>query len=159
VTTGGEHVNVYRAFPAGYEALRALEAANAAGPIDHALYELVKLRASQLNGCAFCIDMHHKDARAAGETEERLYLLPAWREVTVYSPPERAALALTEAVTLIARGGVPAEVETEARAQFDERTYAALLFTIATINAWNRIAIASHAPAGHYQPKPARGER
>ncbi len=150
----GEYVNVYRAFPAGYAALQALEAANAASSIDHALYELVKLRASQVNGCAYCIDMHYKDARAGGETEERLYLLPAWREVTVYSPPERAALALTEAVTLIAGGPVPGDVETEARAQFDEETYAALLFTIATINAWNRIAIATHSPAGRYQPKP-----
>ena len=148
-----EHVNVYKALPAAYQALLALEQACAASPLDPALYELVKLRASQINGCAFCIDMHHKDARAAGETEERLYMLPAWREATVYSDAERAALALTEAVTLIAAGHVPADVEAEARAQFDEPTYAALLFTIATINAWNRIAITGHSPAGRYRPK------
>ena len=97
--------------------------------------------------------MHHKDARAAGETEERLYMLPAWREATVYSDAERAALALTEAVTLIAAGHVPADVEAEARSQFDAETYAALVFTIATINTWNRIAITSHSPAGRYRPK------
>ena len=150
-----EHVNVYKDFPAAYQALSALEQACAAGPLDHALYELVKLRASQINGCAFCIDMHHKDARAAGETEERLYMLPAWREATVYSDAERAALALTEAVTLIASGHVPAEVEAEARHQFDAQSYAALVFTIATINTWNRIAITSHSPAGRYRPKVA----
>jgi len=150
-----DYVNIYAAFPAGYEAMSALEDANAASPIDPPLYELVKLRASQINGCAYCIDMHHKDARAAGETEERLYMLPAWREATVYTAAERAALALTEAVTLIADGHVPADVEAEARAQFDEETYAALVFTIATINAWNRLAITSHSPAGRYRPKAA----
>ena len=147
------HVNVYKDFPAGYQALSALEQACANGPLDHALYELVKLRASQINGCAFCIDMHHKDARAAGETEERLYMLPAWREATVYSDAERAALALTEAVTLIAAGHVPADVEAEARAQFDAETYAALVFVVVAINAWNRLAITSHSPAGIYQPR------
>jgi AhpD family alkylhydroperoxidase len=150
-----DYVNIYAAFPAGYEAMSALEDANAASPIDPPLYELVKLRASQINGCAYCIDMHHKDARAAGETEERLYMLPAWREATVYTAAERAALALTEAVTLIADGHVPADVEAEARAQFDEETYAALVFTIATMNAWNRLAITSHSPAGRYRPKAA----
>jgi AhpD family alkylhydroperoxidase len=112
------------------------------------------MRASQINGCAYCIDMHYKDARAAGETEERLYMLDAWQEASVYSDAERAALALTEAVTLIAEGHVPADVEAEARAQFDEETYAALVFTLATINAWNRITITSHTEPGHYQPRP-----
>jgi AhpD family alkylhydroperoxidase len=114
---------------------------------------LVKLRASQINGCAYCIDMHHKDARAAGESEERLYMLPAWRESTVYTDAERAALALTEEMTLIADGHVPADVEADARAQFDEETYAALVFVVVAINAWNRLAITSHAPAGIYQPR------
>ena len=81
------YVNVYRAFPAGYQALKALEDACAASPLDPRIFELVKLRASQINGCAYCIDMHHKDARAAGETEDRLYMLPAWREAAVYSAP------------------------------------------------------------------------
>ena len=147
------YVNLYAAFPAGYQAIRALDAAVAAGPIDPHLYELVKLRASQINGCAYCIDMHYKDAHAGGETEERLYMLPAWREATVYSDAERAALALTEAVTLIADGHVPADVEDEARTRFDAESYSALVFTIVTINAWNRLAITSHAQAGTYRPR------
>jgi AhpD family alkylhydroperoxidase len=146
------YVNVYKAFPAGYEAMSALEQA-CAGAMDPVLFELVKLRASQVNGCAYCIDMHWKDARAAGETEERLYMLDAWREAGVYSERERAALALAEAMTLIAGEHVPADVEAAARAQFDEAGYAALVFTIVTINAWNRLAITSHSPPGRYRPK------
>jgi AhpD family alkylhydroperoxidase len=148
-----EFVNIYTAFPAGYEGMQALERASKSGPVDPALRELVKLRASQINGCAYCIDMHYKDARAAGEGEERLYMLPAWREATVYTAAERAALALTEAITLIADDHVPAAVEREARAQFDDETYAALIFLIVAINSWNRLAISSHAPAGRYRPK------
>jgi AhpD family alkylhydroperoxidase len=115
----------------------------------------VKLRASQVNGCGYCVDMHHKDARAGGETEERLSMLCVWRETALFTDAERAALALTEAMTLIAGTHVPADVEAEARSQFDEETYAALIFTVATINAWNRIAIASHSEPGRYQPKAA----
>jgi AhpD family alkylhydroperoxidase len=152
--TRPEHVNIYQAFPAGYDAMAQLEQA-CAGAMDPVLFELVKLRASQINGCAYCIDMHHKDARAAGETEERLYMLPAWREATVYTDAERAALALTDAVTLIADGHVPADVEAAAREHLDATAYAALVFTIATINAWNRLAITSHSPAGRYRPKAA----
>jgi AhpD family alkylhydroperoxidase len=148
-----EPVNIYKAFPAGYEGMQALENAAKSGPLDPVIRELVKLRASQVNGCAYCIDMHHKDARAAGETEERLYMLPAWREATVYTDAERAALALAEAITLIADAHVPADVEAEARAQFDEESYAALVFTAVAINAWNRLAITSHSPVGRYQPK------
>ena len=147
-----EYVNIYRSFPAGYQAMTALEEA-CAGALDPGLFELVKLRGSLINGCAYCIDMHHKDARALGETEERLYMLQAWRESTLYTDAERAALALTDEMTLIADGHVPADVEAAARQHFDEPTYAALVFTIATINAWNRLAITSHAVAGRYQPK------
>ena len=150
-----EFVNIYQAFPEGYRALSELERVVAASPLDHATFELVKLRASQLNGCAYCIDMHHKDARAAGETEERLYMLPAWREATVYTEAERAALALTEEVTLISEGPVDPDVEADARRLFDETTYAALVFTIATINVWNRLAITAHSEPGRYQPKGA----
>ena len=150
-----EFVNIYKAFPEGYRAVSDLERVVADSPLDDATFELVKLRASQLNGCAYCIDMHHKDARAAGETEERLYMLPAWREATVYSESERAALALTEEVTLISEGPVDPEVEAEARRCFDEMTYAALVFTIATINVWNRLAITAHSEPGRYQPKGA----
>ena len=148
-----EHVNIYKAFPAGYQGMRALEEAAKNGPLDPIIRELVKLRASQINGCAFCIDMHHKDAHAAGESEERLYMLAAWKEATVYTDAERAALALTEEITLIADGHVPADVEAEARARFDEESYAALVFVVVAINAWNRLAITSHSPAGLYQPR------
>ncbi|HRP68873.1 MAG TPA: carboxymuconolactone decarboxylase family protein [Turneriella sp.] len=146
-----EFVNVYQNFPEGMKAVLALEQACHSGPLDPFIYELVKMRASQINGCAHCLDMHYKDARAMGETEERLYMLNAWRESKLYSPAERAALALTEEVTLIAKHHVSAEVEAEARKHFDARTYANLLFTIATINVWNRLAIASHSPAGEYK--------
>jgi AhpD family alkylhydroperoxidase len=149
-----EFVNLYQAFPAGYQAMSALEKA-CAGAMDPVLFELVKLRASQINGCAYCVDMHWKDARANGESEERLYMLDVWREATLYSDAERAALALTEEVTLIADGHVPADVEAAARAHLDETAYAALVFTVATINAWNRLAITAHSPAGRYRPKAA----
>lgn len=147
-----EFVNIYKAFPAGYEAMSALERAVAASPLDPVIFELVKLRASMINGCGYCVDMHYKDARAAGESEERLYMLSAWREATVYSAAERAALALTDEITLIADGHVPEPVEAVARAQFDEETYAALVFTIVTINAWNRLAITAHSEPGRYSP-------
>ncbi|HWM18040.1 MAG TPA: carboxymuconolactone decarboxylase family protein [Ilumatobacteraceae bacterium] len=148
-----DFVNIYKAFPAGYRGMQALEDAVKNGPLDPVIRELVKLRASQVNGCAYCLDMHYKDARLAGESEERLYMLPAWREAKVYTGAERAALALTEEMTLIADGHVPADVEAEARAQFDDETYAALVFMVVAINAWNRLAITSHSPAGTYQPK------
>ena len=148
-----EPVNIYKAFPNGYRAMQALEEAVKSGPLDPVTRELVKLRVSQINGCAYCIDMHHKDARAAGETEERLYMLAAWREASVYSDAERAALALCEEITSIAEGHVPSHVEAAARSHFDEQTYAALVFAIVVINAWNRLAITSHSPAGKYQSK------
>ncbi|MCB1256732.1 MAG: carboxymuconolactone decarboxylase family protein [Microthrixaceae bacterium] len=146
-----ERFDIYKVFPAGYKAMLALEEACQAGPIDPFLFELVKMRASQINGCAFCLDMHYKDARAMGETEERLYMLNAWQESTLYTREERAALALTEAVTVISENHVPAEVEDEARACFDDETYANLLFSIVVINSWNRLSISTHAPAGFYK--------
>ncbi len=151
--TNAEFVNIYKSFPAAYQAMSALEDAVAAGPLDRSLFELVKLRASQINGCAYCIDMHYKDARAGGETEERLYMLPAWREAMVYTDAERAALALTECITRIADGHVPSDVEDAARASFDAESYAALVFAVVVINAWNRLAITAHSPAGKYQPR------
>jgi AhpD family alkylhydroperoxidase len=120
--------------------------------LDHRLLELVKMRASQINGCAFCLDMHSKDARAAGETEQRLYLLDAWREVDLYSERERAALAWTEAVTLVSEGHVPDEVFAQARAHFSEEELVSLTMAIVAINGWNRLAIAFRAEAGKYQP-------
>jgi AhpD family alkylhydroperoxidase len=145
-------LNLHKAFPPGYQALSALEAGLRGSPLPETIRELVKMRASQINGCAYCLDMHYKDARAAGETEERLYMLNAWREATVYTDEERAALALTEAVTLIAEQHVPAEVEAAARTHFDDETYAALVFTIVAINAWNRVAITGHSEPGRYRP-------
>lgn len=117
------------------------------------LIELVLMRVSQLNGCAYCLDMHSKDARAAGETEQRLYLLQAWREAPFYSPRERAALAWCEAVTrLDPIHGVPDEVYQQARAEFSEAELIDLNMAVIVINGWNRIAIPSRAEPGSYRP-------
>ena len=125
---------------------------DAAG-IDPLLRELVRIRASQLNGCAYCIDMHTKDARAAGETEQRLYALPAWRETPFYTNRERAALALTEDVTLMARAHVPAAAYEAAAEVLTPGEVAALLALIITINAWNAIGVTTRAwTPGSYQP-------
>jgi AhpD family alkylhydroperoxidase len=125
---------------------------DAAG-IDPLLRELVRIRASQLNGCAYCIDMHTKDARAAGETEQRLYALPAWRETPFYTNRERAALALTEDVTLMARNHVPAAAYEAAAEVLTPGEIAALLALIITINAWNAIGVTTRAwTPGSYQP-------
>ncbi len=145
-------VNIAARFRLGYEGLALIEAALRNGPIPGTTLELVKIRSSQLNGCAYCLDMHHLDAMAAGETPARLYLLNAWREANVYTPEERAALALAEAITLISVGHVPAEVEAEARKHYDDNAYAALVFAVITINGWNRMAIASHTQPGNYTP-------
>jgi AhpD family alkylhydroperoxidase len=121
--------------------------------IEHSLIELVQMRASQLNGCGYCLDMHSKDARAAGETEQRLYLLQVWREAPFYSVRERAALSWCEAVTrLDPIHGVPDEVYEEARAQFSEEELIDLNMAIILINSWNRIAIPSRAEPGSYKP-------
>jgi AhpD family alkylhydroperoxidase len=120
--------------------------------LDAVVFELVKLRASQVNGCAFCVDMHWKDARAAGESEDRLYLLNAWRESPVYSDRERAALDLCEAMTLITAGHVPDAVWEQARAEFPGAELGQLIFAISAINAWNRLMIAGGTEPGHHQP-------
>ena len=124
--------------------------------LDGELRELVKVRASQINACAFCIDMHWKDARAAGESEERLYSLNAWRESPLYSDRERAALALCESMTLIADDQVPDAVWDRAAATFDSDELAQLVFAITTINAWNRLSIATRKEPGQYQPAARR---
>jgi AhpD family alkylhydroperoxidase len=116
------------------------------------LLHLIKLRASQINGCAYCLDMHWKDLRAIGENEQRLYGLDAWRESPYYTDRERAALAWTEAVTRITEGHVLDEVYEEVRPHFSEKELADLTLAVATINAWNRMAIASRAVPGTYQP-------
>jgi AhpD family alkylhydroperoxidase len=120
--------------------------------LDKNLVELVNMRVSQINGCAFCLDMHSKDLRAAGETEQRLYLLSAWREVSFYTEKERAALEWAEAVTLLTNREVPDEVYEIARAQFSEEELIDLTLAVAAINSWNRINVSFRTPAGGYQP-------
>jgi AhpD family alkylhydroperoxidase len=138
-------MNYYQAAPDTLKALMALEAQIQGSGLEKSLIELVKTRASQINGCAFCINMHTQDARKHGETEARLYLLNAWRESPGYSDRERAALAWTEAVTLIAETRAPDDVYEAVRAQFSETETVNLTMLIATINAWNRIAISFRA--------------
>ena len=113
------------------------------------IFHLIKLRASQINGCAYCLDMHWKDLRAIGETEQRMYSLDAWRECPYYTERERAALAWTEAVTHVTEGHVPDDVYDDVQRQFSEKELADLTVAIATINAWNRIAIAGRTTPGH----------
>lgn len=144
-----------KASPGAYRAMAGLEAFVRGSGIEHALLHLVKMRASQINGCAYCIDMHSKDARAAGESEQRLYALDAWRETPFYTPRERAALAWTEALTSVRDGHVPDAVFQEARAEFSEEELMNLTMAVVAINGWNRIAIAFRAVPGTYQP-PAR---
>jgi len=134
------------------KAMYALEEYLGECGLDHKLMHLLKLRASQINGCAYCIDMHSKDARALGETEQRLYELDAWRETPFYSDRERAALAWIEAVTLVSQTHVPDAVFEEVRKQFSEKEIVDLTYLTATINAWNRLAIALRAVPGHYRP-------
>jgi AhpD family alkylhydroperoxidase len=131
--------------------LGALQRFGATG-LDPTIARLVEMRASQMNGCAYCLDMHSKDARAAGEDESRLHLLAAWRESPAYSDRERAALALTESMTVLERGGVPDAIWDEAAARFDEEELGHLVVVIASINTWNRLQITTKAEPGHYQP-------
>ena len=134
-------LNAYTAAPETMKAVSAIEPVIAASGLEASLIELVKTRASQINGCAFCIHMHTKDARAHGETEERLYLLNAWRESPLYTERERAALAWTEALTLISETHAPNDVYEELRKHFNEAETANLTVLIGVINTWNRIAI------------------
>ena len=134
-------MNPYKVTPELINALMGLEKAVQESGLEHSLIDLVKTRASQINGCAYCIHMHTGEARARGESEARLYLLDAWRESPLYSDRERAALAWTEAVTLVSQTHVPDDVYETARAAFSEAELAKLTMVVATINAWNRIAI------------------
>jgi AhpD family alkylhydroperoxidase len=137
------------------QAMFALEKYIAGCGLDHKFVHLLKMRASQINGCAYCLDMHSIDARAAGETEQRLYALNAWRETPFFDARERAALAWVEAVTLVAETHVPDSVYDEVRAQFSEQEILDLTVIAATINAWNRLAIATRAVPGRYKPAKA----
>ena len=134
------------------QAMLALEKYLAECGLDHKLLHLHKMRASQINGCAYCIDMHSKDARALGETEQRLYELDAWRETPFYSDRERAALEWIEAITLVSQTHVPDSVFEEVRKHFSDKEIVDLTFAASTINAWNRLAIALRAVPGHYRP-------
>jgi len=138
-------MNYYQAAPDTIKALVALEEQIQASGLEKSLIELVKTRASQINGCAFCINMHTQDARKQGETEQRLYLLNAWRESPLYTDRERAALAWTEALTLIAETHAPDDVYEGVRAHFSETETVNLTMLIGAINAWNRLAIAFRA--------------
>jgi len=134
------------------KAMYALEQYIAGCGLEHKLVHLMKMRASQINSCAYCIDMHSKDARALGETEQRLYELDAWRETPFYTDRERAALDWTEALTLVSQTHVPDSVYEEVRKYFSEKEIVDLTFVVTTINAWNRLAIALRAAPGHYRP-------
>lgn len=147
-----QRLDYKNASPKGFAAMLALELHARASGLEHGLLELVKTRVSQLNGCAFCLDMHTKDARAAGESEQRLYLLPAWREAPCYTERERAALAWAEAVTLLKDQQVPDEVYEQARRQFDDKALVDLTLAIVAINGWNRLSVAFRTEAGSYQP-------
>ena len=143
-------IDYRKAAPDTFKAMLDLEAGVRRGGLEKSLIELVKMRASQINGCGYCLDMHSKDARAAGETEQRLYVLPAWREAPFYSARERAALAWTEAVTLVATNDLPDALYAQVREEFDEKSLVELTLAIIAINGWNRMAIAFRADVGSY---------
>ena len=145
-------LNLTKAAPEGYRAMSQLERYVHNCGLEKSLLELIKLRASQINGCAYCIDMHTKDARQAGESEQRLYLLSAWREAPFYTEREQAALEWTETLTLISQNQVPDEVYERVKPHFTEQELANLTFAVATINSWNRLALSFRTEVGSYQP-------
>lgn len=146
-------LNYTQVAPDALKAMHELEKYVHASGLERSLYELVKIRASQINGCAYCIDMHTKDARKAGETEQRLYALSAWRETPFYSQRERAALAWTESLTLISENDVPDSIYEFVREHFDEKEIVALTMAIVAINGWNRLAIGFRTVPGTYEPR------
>jgi AhpD family alkylhydroperoxidase len=142
-------------FPRALQAMLGLEAAVHESELEPQLLELVKMRASQLNGCAYCLDMHSKDARAAGEDEQRLHVLAAWREAPFYSERERAALAWCEALTLLPASGAPDDVYAQVREHFDDDELVALTLAIVAINGWNRFAVGFRSEVGAYVSRKA----
>ena len=144
-------IDYAKQFPSGVEAILSLEQAVRSSDLDPLLLELVKLRASQLNKCAYCLDMHSKDARAQGESEQRLHLLAAWREAPFYSAREQAALAWCEALTMLPETGAPDDVFAALEAQFSASEIAALTFQIVAINGWNRLVVGQRTPVGDYR--------
>lgn len=150
-------LDTQKAAPAAMQAMLALEThVQKASRLEPSLLELIRFRASQINGCAYCLDMHSKDARANGESEQRLYALSAWRETPFFTDRERAALAWTEAITLISEGHAPDHVFDEVRQRFTEEELVNLTLAIVTINGWNRLAIGFRAVPGEYQPAAPR---
>ncbi len=144
-------LNHWAAAPKAMQAMLALEKASRSNGLEPSLLELVKTRTSQINRCAFCLDMHTREARAAGETEERLYMLSAWEEATCYTPRERAALAWTDALTLLAATGAPDSAHAALAAEFTPEEQVALTLAIVTINGWNRFAVG-------FRAQPTRGQ-
>lgn len=144
-------INYKKVAPGAYQAMRSLENYLDDCGLETSLLELVRIRASQINGCAYCLDMHSKDARAAGETEQRLYVLNAWREAPFYTARERAALAWAEALILVSESHVPDEVYNEVRQHFSEQELVNLSLAIVAINSWNRLAISFRSEPGTYQ--------
>jgi AhpD family alkylhydroperoxidase len=149
-----QRIDYKKVAPGAYQAMLAVETYVRHSGLERPLLELVKTRVSQINGCAYCLDMHTKEARAAGETEQRLYVLPAWREAPFYSDRERAALAWAEAVTQIPAHDTSDELYAEVRRHFDEKALVDLTLAIIAINGWNRLAISVRAETGSYQPAP-----
>ena len=145
-------LNVARVVPEIYSTMRTLQDYVDNTGLEKSLLELVKLRASYINGCAYCVDMHAKDALALGETEQRIYMVPVWRESPFYTPRERAGLAWTETVTEISKG-VSDEAYAEAREHFEEKELANLTMAIIAINSWNRLAIPFQSEVGSYKPR------
>ena len=139
-----------KTFPEALQAMSGLEQAVEGSDLEPKLLELVKVRASQLNGCANCINLHATEAREAGETEQRIYLLAAWREAPCYTDRERAALAWCEALTLLPQTGAPDDVYALVREQFDDAEIVALTLAVVAINGWNRFAVGFRSPVGHY---------
>ncbi len=147
-----ERIEYSKVARGGFRAMLGLEKAVDESGLEPSLLDLIKLRASQINGCAYCLDMHWKDARARGESEQRLYSLDTWRETPYYTARERGALAWAEAVTLIADTHAPDELYEQVRRHFSEEELANLTFALAAINGWNRLAISMRTEPGTYQP-------
>src|SRR5690242_19086758 len=147
-----QRINVFNKGQDAMAALYGLATYLENSEVEQSLLNLIKFRVSQINGCAYCLDMHSKDLRAAGETEQRLYVLDAWREAPFYSEQERAALAWAEAVTLVTEDHVPDEVYEQARAEFSEQELIDLTIAIVAINGWNRLNVAFCTVPGAYQP-------
>ena len=152
-----QRIDYRKVAPGAYKAMLGIEAYVRGSGLERPLLELVKTRVSQINGCAHCLDMHTKEARAAGETEQRLYLLAAWRDAPFYSDRERAALDWAEALTQISTNDVPDELYAEVRRHFDEKALVDLTLAIVAINGWNRLAVPFRSDTGSYQPKAAAG--